>query len=421
MPGPAGRPGLRRWFDARLPGVAGAWQRHVGGYFVPRNLNVWYCFGALALLALAGQLLTGLFLAMHYVPTADGAFASVQRIMRDVDGGWLIRYLHAAGASLFFVVIYLHMARGLMYGSYRRPRELVWLLGVLLYFVVAAEAFMGYVLPWGQMSFWGAKVVASLFGTVPVIGAALAEWVMGDVVPSGATLGRFFALHVIGIPLVLLLFVGVHVAALRQVGSSSPDGIDSRHGPRGNRWRADAPASTVPFHPYQTLKDLVAAGVFMTVLAAIVLLAPDLGGLVLEPDNLIPADPMSTPGHIRPAWYFAPYYAMLRSVPGRGAGALVMSAAVVVLFFLPWLDRAGVASVRQRGLLARAMLGLLAVSFVGLGVLGLGSGATAWETWCARGLTAAYFAFFLLMPWWSRLDRPRSIGPGGSVAGEERQ
>ncbi len=414
-------PGWRRWLDARLPGVAEAWRRHVGGYFVPRTLNVWYCFGALALLALAGQLLTGLFLTMHYVPTAEGAFASVQRIMRDVDGGWLIRYLHAAGASLFFAMIYLHMARGLMYGSYRRPRELVWLLGVLLYFVVAAEAFMGYVLPWGQMSFWGAKVVASLFGAVPVIGPALAEWVMGDVVPSGATLGRFFALHVAGIPLVLLLFVGVHVAALRQVGSSSPDGVDPEHGPRGNRWSADAPASTVPFHPYQTLKDLVAAGVFMSVLAAIVLLAPDLGGLVLEPDNLIPADPMSTPGHIHPAWYFAPYYAMLRSVPGRGAGALVMSAAVVVLFFLPWLDRASVASVRQRGLLARAMLGLLAISFVGLGVLGLGSGASTWETWCARGLTVAYFAFFLLMPWWSRLDRPRSGSRSDPAAGEERQ
>ncbi len=412
-PGPAG---LRGWFDARLPGLAAAWRRHATGYFVPRNLNFWYCFGALALLALAGQLLTGLFLAMHYVPTAEGAFASVQRIMRDVDGGWLIRYLHAAGASLFFLVIYLHMARGLMYGSYRRPRELVWLLGVLLYLLVAAEAFMGYVLPWGQMSFWGAKVVASLFGTVPFVGDGLAEWVMGDVVPSGATLGRFFALHAVGVPLVLLLFVAVHVAALRQVGSGNPDGTDLRAGPRGNRWSADAPVATVPYHPYQTLKDLVAAGVFMTVLAAVVLLAPDLGGLVLEPGNLVPADPLSTPEHIRPAWYFAPYYAMLRSVPGRGAGALLVFAAIAVLFLVPWLDRGTAVSVRQRGPAAKAMLGLLAASFIGLGLLGLGSGTSARETWSARGLTAAYFAFFALMPLWSRQGRAGSRPSGAAEA-----
>ncbi len=381
-------PGWRRWLDARLPGVAEAWRRHVGGYFVPRTLNVWYCFGALALLALAGQLLTGLFLTMHYVPTAEGAFASVQRIMRDVDGGWLIRYLHAAGASLFFAVIYLHMARGLMYGSYRRPRELVWLLGVLLYFVVAAEAFMGYVLPWGQMSFWGAKVIISLFGAIPVIGNGLTEWIMGDYLPGDATLNRFFALHVIALPLVLLLLVVLHLGALHEVGSNNPDGIE--------------------FHPYYTVKDIVGVVVFLFIFCTVIFFFPEMGGYFLEKPNFEMANQFKTPEHIAPVWYFTPFYAILRAVPDKLMGVIAMGAAIAVLFVLPWLDRSPVRSIRYKGWLSKLWLVIFAVSFVILGYYGAQAPSPLGTT-LSRVCTVLYFAFFILMPFYTRMEKTKPV------------
>jgi ubiquinol-cytochrome c reductase cytochrome b subunit len=390
------------WIEDRLP-LTSFLAAHTSRYYAPKNFNVWYYFGVLALVTLINQLVTGIFLAMHFKPSTAEAFSSVEYIMRDVEWGWLIRYMHSTGASLFFVVIYLHMLRGLMYGSYKRPRELVWILGMLIYLVLMAEAFMGYVLPWGQMSFWGAKVIISLFGAIPGIGDSLAHWVMGDYVPGDATLNRFFALHVVALPIVLLLLVTVHVLALHEVGSNNPDGIEI-HEQTGRDGR---PLDGIPFHPYYSVEDLFSTTVFLLIAAFLVFFAPTVGGLFLEHDNFTAANPLVTPEHIKPVWYFTPYYAMLRVVPDKTLGALVMLLAILALFLLPWLDRGKVKSIRYRGRSYQVALGVFVVSFVLLGAVGIGAVASFLprllgdgidvnliENWIGRVLLAIYFGFF---------------------------
>ncbi|MCW5567015.1 MAG: cytochrome b N-terminal domain-containing protein, partial [Dokdonella sp.] len=354
-------------------------------------------FGSLALLVLVIQIVTGIFLTMHFKPSADEAFSSIEYIMRDVEWGWLIRYMHSTGASLFFIVVYLHMFRGLMYGSYQKPRELVWILGMLIYLVLMAEAFMGYVLPWGQMSFWGAKVIISLFGAIPVIGNGLTEWIMGDYLPSDATLNRFFALHVVALPLVLLLLVVLHIFALHEVGSNNPDGVEIKKGPKGNRWSPTAPADGVPFHPYFTVKDTFYTGFFLIICAFILFFEPTAGGWFLEHDNFVEANRLVTPEHIKPVWYYTPFYAMLRVVPDKLLGVLVMFGAIIVLFFLPWLDRGKVKSWRYRGTGFRVAIFVLGVCFVWLGKIGAGPGTDPVETIVGRVLTVLYFGFFAFL------------------------
>lgn len=404
---------LMDWFNARAPGFMPFYRKHMTQYYAPKNFNLWYIFGILASVVLVNQILTGIFLTMHFKTSAKEAFDSVEYIMRDVEWGWLIRYMHSTGASLFFVVVYLHMFRGLMYGSYRKPRELVWILGMLIYLVLMAEAFMGYVLPWGQMSFWGAKVIISLFGAVPVIGGGLTEWIMGDYNPSDATLNRFFALHVIALPLVLLLLVVLHLGALHEVGSNNPDGIEIKKGPKGNRWSPTAPADGVPFHPYYTVKDTFFVGCFLMVAAAIVFFAPAFGGWFLEHDNFTPANELVTPPHIKPVWYFTPYYAMLRVVPSffgiKLWGVLVMGGAIAVLFLLPWLDKSPVKSYRYRGWLSWLLLILFAIAFLWLGKIGGGPGTDPKEEVIGRILTVYYFLFFLTMPIWTKLDKTKPV------------
>ncbi len=401
--------GVADWVNARAPGLMPVYRKHVSEYYAPKNFNLWYYFGSLALLVLVNQIVTGIFLTMHYKTNAAEAFGSIEYIMRDVEWGWLIRYMHSTGASLFFIVVYLHMFRGLLYGSYQKPRELVWILGMLIYLVLMAEAFMGYVLPWGQMSFWGAKVIISLFGAIPVIGNGLTEWIMGDYLPSDATLNRFFALHVIALPLVLLLLVVLHLGALHEVGSNNPDGVEIKKGPKGNRWSPSAPADGIPFHPYYTLKDGVGAGFLLIIAAFIIFFAPGFGGLFLEHDNFTEANRLVTPEHIKPVWYYTPYYAMLRVVPNKLGGVLVMFSAIAILFLVPWLDKAKVKSVRYRGWISKVMLGVLAVCFVWLGVIGSGPGTDVHETYIGRVLTFLYFAFFITMPLWTRLDKTKPV------------
>jgi ubiquinol-cytochrome c reductase cytochrome b subunit len=404
------------WVEDRLP-VLSFLAAHTSRYYAPKNFNVWYYFGVLALVVLVNQLVTGIFLAMHFKPSADGAFASVETIMRDVEWGWLIRYMHSTGASLFFVVIYFHMLRGLMYGSYKRPRELVWILGMLIYLVLMAEAFMGYVLPWGQMSFWGAKVIISLFGAIPVVGDSLAHWVMGDYVPGDATLNRFFALHVIALPIILLLLVTVHVLALHEVGSNNPDGIEIQE----KTGHDGMPLDGIPFHPYYSVEDLFSTAMFLLVAAFLVFFAPTVGGLFLEYDNFTEANPLVTPEHIKPVWYFTPYYAMLRVVPDKTLGALVMLLAIVALFLLPWLDRGKVKSIRFRGRGYQVALGVFVVSFVLLGAVGIGAVATILprmfgggidvnliENWIGRVLLAIYFGFFAFIWVYTRFGFERT-------------
>jgi ubiquinol-cytochrome c reductase cytochrome b subunit len=391
------------WIEDRLPWLSFL-AAHTTGYYAPKNFNFWYYFGVLALVVLVNQLVTGIFLAMHFKATAAGAFASVEYIMRDVPWGWLIRYLHSTGASLFFVVIYVHMFRSLMYGSYKRPRELVWILGCTIFVVLMAEAFMGYVLPWGQMSFWGAKVIISLFGAVPVYGDTLVEWIMGDYLPGDATINRFFALHVVALPLVLLLLVTVHILALHEVGSNNPDGVEigDTEGANGK------PLDGIPFHPYYTVEDTLSTSIFILIAAFIVFFAPTFGGIFLEPENFIAANPLETPEHIKPVWYFTPYYAMLRVIPHKLSGVVVMFSAIALLFLMPWIDRGTVKSIRYRGAGFRVALGLFAVSFVGLGLVGAGvtvqwiprlfgasADVTAIENAFGRFWTAVYFGFFL--------------------------
>ena len=401
------------WVNERAPGMMPAYRKHMSEYYAPKNFNIWYIFGVLSIVVLVNQILTGIFLTMHFKPSAAEAFASVEYIMRDVEWGWLIRYMHSTGASLFFVVVYLHMFRGMMYGSYKKPRELVWLLGMVIYLVLMAEAVLGYVLPWGQMSYWGAKVIISLFGAIPVIGVGLTEWIMGDYNPGDATLNRFFALHVIALPLVLLLLVVLHIFALHEVGSNNPDGVEIKKGPKGNRWSPNAPADGIPFHPYYTVKDTFYVGFFLILAAFIIFFAPAFGGWFLEHDNFTEANPLVTPAHIKPVWYFTPYYAMLRVVPSffgiKLWGVLVMFGAIVMLFLLPWLDRSQVKSYRYRGVLSWAMLMMFVVSFLWLAKIGAGPGTDPTEAIIGRVLTFLYFAFFISMPVWTKLDRTKPV------------
>jgi len=389
------------WVDERLP-VSKTWREHLSEYYAPKNFNIWYFFGSLALLMLVNQLVTGIWLTMFYTPQADLAFGSVEYIMRDVEWGWLIRYMHSTGASFFFIVVYLHMFRAMLYGSYRKPRELIWILGVFILLVLMAEAFMGYVLPWGQMSYWGAQVIISLFGAIPEVGDILVEWIRGDYMISNATLNRFFALHVVALPLALLALVVLHLVALHEVGSNNPDGVEiKKHKDEKGR-----PLDGIPFHPYYTVKDLFGAGVFLTLFAFVLFYAPEMGGLFLEPDNFVPADPLATPEHIVPVWYFTPYYAMLRAVPDKFFGVVVMGAAIFVLFFLPWLDRSKVRSIRYKGLPSKIMLALFVVGFIRLGMLALGEG-TAMQTLESRIWTVYYFAFFALLPFVTKFEKTK--------------
>jgi ubiquinol-cytochrome c reductase cytochrome b subunit len=391
------------WIDERFP-LSEMMREHVTEYYAAKNFNVWYVFGVLALVTLIIQLVTGIFLTMNYKPSAEDAFASVEYIMREVEWGWLIRYMHSTGASMFFVVVYLHMFRGMMYGSYKAPRELLWVVGMLIYLALMAEAFMGYLLPWGQMSYWGAQVIVSLFGAVPVVGDALMEWIRGDFFISDITLNRFFALHVVAVPLALILLVVVHILALHTTGSLNPDGIEIKERKDAN----GVPLDGVAFHPYHTSKDLIAIIVFAIVFAAIVFFAPEMGGLFLEAPNFEPANMLKTPDHIAPVWYFTPFYAILRSVPSKGWGAFLMLAAIVVLFLLPWLDRCKVKSIRYRGFTFKVALAVFVVSFIALGYLGL-MPATGLYVTLARIFTALYFAFFLLMPIYTARENTRPV------------
>ena len=395
-PGSVPQKGLLGWLNKRLP-IDEFVKTQLTGYYAPKNFNIWYFFGSLALLVLVMQLVTGIFLTMFYKPGELTSFDSVEYIMREVDHGWLIRYLHSTGASAFFIVIYLHMFRALLYGSYKPPRELLWLFGMAVYLALMAEAFMGYVLPWGNMSFWGAQVIVNLFGTIPVIGQPLVEWIRGDYGIADATLNRFFSLHVVAIPLGLLGLVLFHLVALRQSGSNNPDGIEIKKnlGPDGH------PVDGIPFHPYYTVKDVFGVGVFFILFSIIVFFVPTFGGLFLEGPNFDPANPLSTPEHIAPVWYFTPYYAILRAVPDQRLGALLMGLAVASFLFLPWLDRAPVKSMRYRGPISRIMLALFVVSFIALGYLGL-QPAEGLYVMLARIFAVIYFAYFWLMPWYSR-------------------
>jgi ubiquinol-cytochrome c reductase cytochrome b subunit len=407
-----------RWFDARMPTIGAEWRKHAAAYYVPKNLNVWYEFGSLAGLVLIIQIVSGIFLTMHYKPDANFAFSSVEYIMRDVPLGWLIRYIHSTGASAFFIVVYLHMFRALLYGSYKQPRELVWIFGVLIYLILMGEAFFGYLLPWGQMSYWGAQVIVNLFGTIPFIGQDLALWIRGDYVVSDATLNRFFALHVIALPFALLALVAVHILALHDVGSSNPEGVDIQKLTDAN----GHPLDGIPFHPYYTVKDIVVAVVFLAIFCFVIFFLPEMGGYFLEHNNFNPADPLKTPEHIAPLWYFTPYYSILRAVPplfnSQFPGVLAMGVAVLILIFLPWLDRSPVKSIRYRGVLYKSWLAAFVAAFLILGYLGVNP-TTVWgqlgfnaffldtkdiATWVARLCTIVYFLFFFLMPWYTARD-----------------
>lgn len=394
--------GLWQWTNARLP-VQRAWDTHMGKYYAPKNFNFWYFFGVLSLVVLVNQLLTGIWLTMSYEPTGEGAFGSVEYIMRDVDFGWILRYLHSTGASAFFLVVYLHMFRGLLYGSYKAPRELVWLFGMAIYLALMAEAFLGYVLPWGQMSYWGAQVIISLFGAIPYFGDAIVEWVRGDYLISGITLTRFFALHVVALPIVLLGLVVLHLLALHEVGSNNPDGVEIKKHKDAN----GIPLDGIPFHPYYTVHDLVPIAVFLFVFCFIVFFMPEMGGYFIEKANFEHSNPLKTPPHIAPVWYFTPYYSMLRAVPDKFMGFLVMAAAVAILFVLPWLDRSAVKSIRYKGWVSRVAIVLFAAAFIILGVLGV-KAPTPERTALARFCTGLYFAYFVLMPIWTVLERTKA-------------
>jgi ubiquinol-cytochrome c reductase cytochrome b subunit len=440
--------GVLTWVDQRFPLVS-LWRDHLAEYYAPKNFNFWYYFGSLAMLVLVLQIVTGIFLTMHYKPDAAQAFASVEYIMRDVPGGWLIRYMHSTGASAFFIAVYLHMFRGLLYGSYRKPRELIWIFGMVIYLCLMAEAFFGYLLPWGQMSYWGAQVIVNLFDAIPWVGPTLSEWIRGDFVISDATLNRFFSFHVIAIPLLLLGLVAAHIMALHEVGSNNPDGIEIK---KVKDARTGHPVDGIPFHPYYTVKDTLGVVVFLIVFCVIMFFMPELGGYFLEYNNFIPADPLKTPPHIAPVWYFTPYYSILRAVTedfmwvlaagliaylalvilavrnpvvrvavaAIGAvllagffafepkvwGVVLMGAATLIFFLLPWLDQSPVKSIRYKGPLVKVALALFVIAFLVLGYLGTLS-VTEGRTIVAQVCTLIYFAFFLLMPWYTRMDKTR--------------
>ncbi len=395
--------GFMKWVDDRFP-FTETMENHVTKYYASKNFNVWYVFGVLAFVVLVIQLLTGIFLTMNYKPSAAEAFASVEYIMRDVEWGWLIRYMHSTGASFFFVVVYLHMFRAMLYGSYKKPRELIWLIGMGIFFVLMAEAFAGYLLPWGQMSYWGAQVIISLFGAIPFVGEALVEIIRGDYSISDITLNRFFALHVILLPLLLVALIFVHIVALHHVGSNNPDGIEIKK----NKDARGVPVDGVAFHPYHTSKDLVAIIIFLIIFCSVMFFAPEMGGYFLEYANFEPANTTATPEHIAPVWYFTPYYAILRAVPDKLWGAILMAGAVLLPAFLPWLDRSRVKSIRYRGPIYKLSLTLFAISFVLLGWLGV-QPAEGVYVLMARIFTVIYFAFFLLMPYYTAIDKTKPV------------
>jgi ubiquinol-cytochrome c reductase cytochrome b subunit len=408
------------WVDARFPLTSNI-KAHLTEYYAPKNFNFWYFFGSLALLVLVLQILTGIFLTMHYKPDAELAFGSVEYIMRDVPWGWLIRYMHSTGASMFFVVVYLHMFRGIIYGSYRNPRELIWLFGVAIFLALMGEAFFGYLLPWGQMSYWGAQVIVNLFSAIPFIGPDVSEWLRGDYLVSDATLNRFFAFHVIALPFVLVGLVVAHLIALHEVGSNNPDGVEIK---KHKDKTTGIPLDGIPFHPYYTVKDMVGVAAFLIVFSAILFFAPEMGGYFLEANNFVPADPLKTPAHIAPVWYFTPYYSILRAVPpilnSQFPGVAAMGLSVVAFAFLPWLDRSPVKSIRQRGNLYKGWLAAFVVSFLILGYLGTVPSNVwgqfgAWmggadrATVVARFFTVVYFLFFILMPWYTKKDKTKPV------------
>ena len=440
---------LLAWVDSRFP-LTSTIEAHLTKYYAPKNLNFFYVFGALAILVLALQIITGIFLVMHYKPDAEKAFQSVEYIMREVPWGWLVRYLHSTGASMFFVVVYLHMFRGMIYGSYRKPRELVWVFGCAIFLCLMAEAFMGYLLPWGQMSYWGAQVIVNLFAAIPLVGPDLSLWIRGDYVVGDATLNRFFSFHVIAVPLVLIGLVAAHIVALHEVGSNNPDGVEIKDNLDAN----GVPLDGVPFHPYYTVHDVFSVGVFLMIFAFIVFFAPEMNGYFLEFNNFIPADPLKTPPHIAPVWYFTPFYSMLRAVTGeflipmwlfaaallglviRGTkdkkvqgicagilvalavgfflfdakfwGVMVMGGSVVIFFFLPWLDNSPVKSIRYRPQGQKYIYGLFVVTFVVLGYLGIQPPSPIGEKVSQLG-TLIYFGFFLAMPWWSKMGQFKPV------------
>ena len=445
---------LHNWFDNRFPTLFAEYRKHMSEYFAPKNFNFWYFFGSLALLVLVIQIVTGIFLTMNYKPDAAKAFESVEYIMRDVPGGWFIRYMHSTGASAFFIVVYLHMYRGLIYGSYRKPRELVWVFGCAIFLALMAEAFMGYLLPWGQMSYWGAQVIVNLFSAIPFIGPDLSLLIRGDYVVADATLNRFFAFHVIAVPLVLLGLVVAHLLALHDVGSNNPDGIEIK-GPGKPVDEKGHPLDGVPFHPYYTVHDILGVCLFLMAFTAVIFFAPEAGGYFLEYNNFIPADPLQTPAHIAPVWYFTPYYSMLRAITSemvyaliacvvlatgfavlkgrmpaifKGAivaaaaigillmlkidakfwGVVMMGGAVVILFFLPWLDCSPVKSIRYRPSWHKYVYGVFVINFFVLAYLGVQPVSPLGERLSQVG-TLFYFGFFLLMPWWSRLGEPKPV------------
>lgn len=395
--------GLLGWIDKRFP-LSNMWKEHMSEYYAPKNFNFWYYFGSLALLVLVIQIVTGIFLTMHYKPDSQLAFSSVEGIMRDVPWGWLIRYMHSTGASAFFVVVYLHMFRGLLYGSYKNPRELIWLFGMLIYLCLMAEAFMGYLLPWGQMSFWGAQVIINLFSAIPVIGDDLTLWIRGDYNIGDATLNRFFALHVIAMPLILIALIAFHILALHETGSNNPDGIEIKQNKDAN----GIPVDGIAMHPYYTVKDLLGVVVFLMVFSFVVFFFPEMNGYFLEKDNFVPADSMKTPPHIAPVWYFTPFYAILRAVPDKLLGVVAMGGAIAVLFVVPWLDRSPVKSIRYKGILTKCAIVIFAISFLALGFLGM-QAPTPMYTILSRIFAILYFAFFLLMPIYTRIETTKPV------------
>ena len=391
------------WIDTRLP-ITRAWNTHMGEYYAPKNFNLWYFFGVFSLLVLVNQLLTGIWLTMNYTPSAEEAFASVEYIMRDVDYGWLLRYMHSTGASAFFIVVYLHMFRAMMYGSYKKPRELLWVFGMMIFIVLMAEAFVGYVLPWGQMSYWGAQVIISLFGAIPVVGEDIVTWIRGDYLLSGITLNRFFALHVVALPIVLLALVVLHILALHEVGSNNPDGVEIKKNKDAN----GVPLDGIRFHPYYSVHDIQGIAVFLFFFCAIIFFAPEMSGYFLEFANFEQANGLKTPEHIAPVWYFTPFYSVLRAVPDKFWGFVFFAASVAIPFALPWLDRCDVKSWRYRGMINRVMLLLFVVCFLILGVLGV-KAPTPERTFLAQICTIFYFAFFLAMPIGSKIDKVKPV------------
>ena len=401
---------IMAWVDARLP-VTQAWDKHLSKYYAPKNFNVWYYFGSLAIVVLINQLLTGIWLTMSYVPSAEAAFASVEYIMRDVEFGWLIRYMHSTGASMFFVVVYCHMFRALLYGSYKAPRELIWIFGMAIYLALMGEAFMGYLLPWGQMSYWGAQVIISLFGAIPVIGPDLQQWIRGDFLISGITLNRFFALHVVALPIVILGLVFLHILALHEVGSNNPDGIEIKK----NKGADGVPLDGIAFHPYYTVKDIVGLVVFLFVFCGIIFFFPEMGGFFLEHANFEPANSLKTPEHIAPVWYFGAFYSILRAITfeigpidSKLGGVIAMGGAIAILFVLPWLDRSPVRSWRYKGIISKTSIVVFAFVFILLTWLGT-QPATETYTLIAQICTLLYFAFFLLMPFYTRWEKTKPL------------